>query len=67
MDEPHNRNAYLCKNKLEGNCNFTADMSWWNHEETQNKNVVKIASTFAMNPFPVPHKRENVLMSTKSA
>ena len=35
----HIQTVALCKNKLEGNCNFTADMCWWNHEETQNNHV----------------------------
>ena len=39
----HIQTVALCRNKLEGNCNFIADICWWNHEETQNNHVVKIA------------------------
>ena len=39
----HIQTVALCKNKLEGNCNFTAEKCWWNHEESQNKKVLEIA------------------------
>ena len=56
----HIQKVALCKNKLEGNCNFTADMCWWNHEETQIKNVQRLHATFAMNIIQVSYSSFDV-------
>ena len=53
----HIQTVALCRNRLEGNCNFTAEICWWNHEETQNNHVVKIACYICNESFSMYHRK----------
>ena len=59
----HRKIMYIKTVALCRNCNFTAEICWWNHEETQNNHVVKIACYICNESFS--SKVENYVVFEK--